>query len=310
MLGTPCPTVEEPSSEVIESSQLEEIELAMPSTPLKTVRSRYAEAWVATGTAPETFRQPPTATVPNIPKVASEEQADDLSVTESESTIMQYPNEPFLPSHNRLEGYLKFYEKIENPTIWELNRLEYLYRVKAAREMQKAELENALPTRTSNTPPSSPKLSLTKSELCSPSLESLPPSENPLEALNLPEDFVDAWLRAYDLTRAHFFFLPPDPQPSLSNPRLYLYAALRKLKADFDTSIISGDKSYSRLTVSPPLARPISQPPHQPRWRLTAAQAVRKAGTIARHIHAFQDACTYLERRRRYYLKLSRQLDN
>lgn len=52
----------------------------MPSTPLKTVRSRYAEAWVATGTAPETFRQPPTATVPNIPKVASEEQADDLSV--------------------------------------------------------------------------------------------------------------------------------------------------------------------------------------------------------------------------------------
>ncbi|KAF8914382.1 hypothetical protein CPB84DRAFT_1841094 [Gymnopilus junonius] len=217
MLGMPCLTIEEPSSEVIESSQLEEIELAIPSTPLKTVRSHYAETWVATGMAPETFRQP-TATVPNIPKVASEEQADDLSVTESESTIMQYPHEPFLPSHNRLEGYLEFYEKIENPTIWELNRLEYLYRVKAVREKQKAELENTLPTQTSNTPPSSPKLSPTKSELCSPSLESLPPSEDPLEALNLPEDFMDTWLRAYGLTRAHFFFLPPDPRPSLSNP--------------------------------------------------------------------------------------------
>ncbi|KAF8871195.1 hypothetical protein CPB84DRAFT_1879761 [Gymnopilus junonius] len=130
----------------------------------QNVRSRYAETWVATGMAPETFRQP-TATVPNIPKVASEEQADDLSVTESESTIMQYPHEPFLPSHNRLEGYLEFYEKIENPTIWELNRLEYLYRVKAAREKQKAELENTLPTRTSNTLPSSPKLSPTKRAL-------------------------------------------------------------------------------------------------------------------------------------------------
>ncbi|KAF8896788.1 hypothetical protein CPB84DRAFT_1748232 [Gymnopilus junonius] len=80
MLGMPCPTIEEPSSEVIESSQLEEIELAIPSTPLKTVRSRYAETWVATGMTPETFHQP-TATVPNIPK------CDDLGDPSSSMSI-------------------------------------------------------------------------------------------------------------------------------------------------------------------------------------------------------------------------------
>ncbi|KAF8871333.1 hypothetical protein CPB84DRAFT_1855066 [Gymnopilus junonius] len=204
MLGTPQQKVKECSLEVIESSQLSELELTMPpSTPLKTVCSHYAKAWVTTGSAPAEAFHKPTIVIPkvsNISNIKSEEKDEEVS-TESSSTAWQLPSEPAIPRHERLNHYLNMYENMVNDTPFELDRLKYLQWLKAVKEREKAEQEKArieplesTHTQTSNTPLSSPKLCPLKSKPHSPFSQSLPPSEDALEALHLPEDFIDAWL--------------------------------------------------------------------------------------------------------------------
>ncbi|KAF8868445.1 hypothetical protein CPB84DRAFT_1756219, partial [Gymnopilus junonius] len=113
MVGSPPNNALDHSEDVIESSQLSEIELIkLPSTPLHTVKAHYTAAWAVAGGAPMASDSKEENTV--------KQEDEELSVMESDTGTE-------LPREHWLNLEIQWLEREDYPSkLWNRPRLNAL----------------------------------------------------------------------------------------------------------------------------------------------------------------------------------------